>query len=67
MNAELRPRALRLVPKPSGAIDADMVAFTVMEFIDQQYPKFWDGHPKAARVNVRNSIVRAVRSQEVKR
>jgi hypothetical protein len=69
MTAAPRNRVLRLVPNPTSKtmIDADLVAFEVMEFIDQQYPKFWEGQPKTARVNVRTSIVRAVRSQEVKR
>lgn len=56
----IRKRVLRLVPMPEGPIDADMVAFKVMDWIDQEYPAFWDAHPKTARVNVRNRIVQAV-------
>ncbi|OUM01786.1 hypothetical protein [Variovorax sp. JS1663] len=60
MSSTPRKRTLHLVPKPEGTIDADMVAFTVMEYIDQTYPVLWEGLPKIARVNVRNTIVRAV-------
>ena len=53
-------RALKLVPKPEGGIDADRVAFTVMEHIDTMYPAMWLAVSKTARVSVRNTIVRAV-------
>ncbi|VTU37165.1 hypothetical protein [Variovorax sp. PBL-E5] len=58
-----RKRVLRLVPKPNGVIDADMVAFTVMEHIDTMYPAMWLAVPKAARVSIRNTIVRAVMAE----
>jgi len=61
-----RARVLRLVPKPDGAIDADMIAYTVMEHIDTMYPAMWLAVPKSARVSVRNTIVRAVRLEERK-
>jgi hypothetical protein len=60
-------RALRLVPKPEGAIDADMVAFTIMEFIDQNFPEVWAAAPRPARVTIRNRIVRAVMAEDSKR
>ncbi|NDZ12077.1 hypothetical protein C7T35_15275 [Variovorax sp. WS11] len=62
-----RKRALRLVPAPEGTIDADMVAFTIMDWIDREYPTFWEAHPKIARVSVRNTIVRAVMAEAGKR
>jgi hypothetical protein len=65
--APARKRTLRLVARAPGTIDADTVAFEVMEFIDQQYPMFWDAHPKTARVNVRNTIIRAVMAEDRKR
>lgn len=58
--APARKRVLRLVPKPEGGIDADAVAFTVMDHIDTMYPAMWLAVPKTARVSVRNTIVRAV-------
>lgn len=58
---------LRLVPKPDNAIDADMVAFLVMDHIDTMYPAMWLAVPKNARVSVRNTIVRAVRTEDMKR
>ena len=61
-----RKRALTLVPKPDGAIDADMVAFTVMEYIDTNFPTMWLAQPQTARVSIRNTIVRAVRNEEKK-
>ena len=61
-----RKRALHLVPKPEGTIDADAVAFTVMDHIDTMYPAMWLSVPKTARVSVRNTIVRAVRAEERK-
>lgn len=48
-------------------IDADAVAFTVMDHIDTMYPAMWLSVPKTARVSVRNTIVRAVRAEEMKR
>jgi hypothetical protein len=61
MNSNPTPtRALRLVPKPEGAIDADAVAFAVMDHIDTMYPAMWLNVPKTARVSVRNVIVRTV-------
>jgi hypothetical protein len=62
-----RRRHLHPVPKPAGTIDADMVAFTVMEYIDQKDPTFWEPHPKGARVDLRNAIVRAVSAADGKR
>ena len=62
-----RKSALRLVPKPAGSIDADMVAYTVMEHIDTMYPAMWLAVPKAARVSVRNTIVRAVLREDGRR
>ena len=61
-----RKRELRLVPRPDGSIDADMVAYTVMEHIDTMYPAMWLAVPKSARVSIRNTIVRAVRLMETK-
>lgn len=40
-----RKPTLRLVPKPQGTIDADMVAFTVMEHIDANFPAIWNAAP----------------------
>lgn len=59
--------SLRLVPKPPGSIDADLVAFRVMEHIDAQHPTFWETLPKTARVDLRNAIVRAVVAEDSKR
>jgi hypothetical protein len=53
-------RVLHLVPKQEGAIDADAVAYIVMEHIDTMYPAMWLNVPKTARVSVRNTIVQAV-------
>jgi hypothetical protein len=64
--SERRP-VLHLVPKPLGSIDADMVAFTVMEHIDTEHPTFWESLPKMARVGLRNAIVRAVMAEDAKR
>ncbi len=65
MNARTpEARLLRLVPKPASTIDADLVAFTVMEFFDKNFPAMWCALPKTARVQVRNAIVTAVRAQE---
>ncbi|MNL23879.1 hypothetical protein D3C87_1452880 [compost metagenome] len=58
--------SLRLVPTPPGSIDADMVAFTVMEHIDTMYPGMWLAVPKSARVSVRNTIIRAIKLEETK-
>ena len=60
-------RGLRLVPKPEGMIDADMVAYTAMEDIDANCPAVWVRAPVDARAKIRNAIVRAVRAQEIKR
>ncbi len=61
MSSSPAPKStLRLVPKPKGGIDADMVAFTVMDHIDTMYPGMWLAVPKTARASVRNTIVRAV-------
>ncbi|MGJ7490197.1 hypothetical protein [Variovorax sp. ZT4R33] len=57
-------RLLRLVPTPTSTIDADMVAFTIMEFIDKNFPAIWRVLPTTARVQIRNAIVSAVRTQE---
>lgn len=59
-------RLLRLVPPPTSTIDADLVAFTIMEFIDKNFPAIWCVLPTAARVQIRNAIVSAVRTQEVR-
>jgi hypothetical protein len=59
-------RLLRVVPKPTSTIDADMVAFTVMEFFDKNFPAMWRVLPATARVQIRNAIVSAVRTQEVR-
>lgn len=56
--------SLRLVPKPAGSIDADLVAFRVMEHIDAMYPAMWLAAPKSARASVRNTIVRAIKLEE---
>jgi hypothetical protein len=57
-------RLLRLVPKPTSTIDADLVAFTIMEFFDKNFPAIWRVLPPTARVQIRNAIVSAVRMQE---
>ena len=62
-----RRPTLRLVPKPQGTIDADMVAFTVMEHIDTEHPTIWETLPRTARVGLRNAIVRAVMAEDAKR
>jgi len=59
-------RLLRLVPKPASTIDADLVAFTIMEFIDKNFPATWLVLPTTARVQIRRAIVSAVRTQEVR-
>ncbi|MGJ7484308.1 hypothetical protein ACSFA2_03565 [Variovorax sp. LT2P21] len=53
------------MPKPTSTIDADLVAFTIMEFIDKNFPTVWRVLPTTARVQIRNAIVSAVRMQEV--
>ncbi len=65
--AATRKPALRLVPKPQGAIDADLVAFDVMEYIDTEHPTLWETLPRTARVGLRNAIVRAVMAEDAKR
>lgn len=57
-------RLLRLVPKTASTIDADLVAFAIMEFIDTSFPAMWRVLPTTARVQIRNAIVSAVRTQE---
>lgn len=52
--------SLRLVPKPPGAIDADLVAFSVMEHIDVNFPSMWQTAAVEARSSIRNAVVRAV-------
>ncbi|WP_157755096.1 hypothetical protein [Variovorax boronicumulans] len=52
--------ALRLVPKPPSTIDADLVAFNVMEHIDVNFPSMWQAAPVEARSSIRNAVVRAV-------
>ena len=59
MTAARKP-ALRLVPKPQGTINADLVAFTVMEHIDTNFSAMWNAAPLGARGSIRNAIVRAV-------
>lgn len=54
------------MPKPEGEINADMIAFTIMEFIDQNFPEVWMTAPKPARVGIRNMIVRAIKTEEGK-
>jgi hypothetical protein len=48
-------------------IDADMVAYTVMEHIDTEHPTLWETLPRTARVGLRNAIVRAVMAEDAKR
>ncbi|MFH0128777.1 hypothetical protein ACGLHS_01115 [Variovorax sp. VaC1] len=48
-------------------IDADMVAFTVMEHIDTEHPTLWETLFRTARVSLRNAIVRAVMTEDAKR
>lgn len=60
-------RLLRLVPKPTGGIDADMVAFTVMDHLDTYHPEMWAGSTIQTRVSVRNAIIRAVLAEDAKR
>lgn len=62
-SANLRKRTLHLVPKLTTKIDADMVAFTVMEHIDVTFPAVWQVVPVGARANIRNAIVRAVEAE----
>lgn len=52
--------SLRLVPKPTGAIDADLVAFNVMEHVDTNFPSMWQPAPVEARSSIRNTVLRAV-------
>ncbi|SEF19399.1 hypothetical protein ABL840_04885 [Variovorax sp. NFACC27] len=54
---------LRLVSRPAVKIDADMVAFTVMEHIDVAFPAVWQAVPVGARANIRNAIVHAVEAE----
>ena len=65
--AATRKPALRLVAKPQGTIDADLVAFDVMEYIDAKHPTLWETLPRTARVGLRNAIVRAVMAEDAKR
>lgn len=58
-----RRAKLHLVPKPEGTIDADWIAYEVMSHIDEMYPAMWLAVAKAARVSVRNTIVRAVMAE----
>lgn len=58
-SAPSRP-ALRLVPKPAAKIDADLVAFSVMEYIDANFAAMWSAAPVGARASIRNAVVRAV-------
>jgi hypothetical protein len=59
--------ALRLVPRLRGTINADLVAFTVMDQIDATYPGLWQALPIAARGIIRGMIVRAVTAEDAKR
>jgi len=52
--------ALRLVPRPPGSIDGDLVAFRVMEHIDTHFTAMWEAAPVGARASIRNAIVRSV-------
>ncbi len=62
-------RNLRIAAEPprAGGIDADMVAFKVMDHIDTMYPEIWENVPKIARVSIRNTIVRSVMTEDAKR
>jgi hypothetical protein len=60
-------RRLQLVPPSTSTIDADLVAFTIMEFFDKNFQIIWRVLPATARVQIRNAIVNAVRTQEVRR
>lgn len=62
-----RSPVLHLVSKSKGAINADMVAFTVMDQIDASYPGLWQALPMAARGIIRGMIVRAVTTEDAKR
>lgn len=55
-----RVRTLRLVSKSTAKIDADLVAFSVMEHIDTNFPAMWQAAPVQARASIRNAVVRAV-------
>ncbi len=65
--AATRKPALRLVAKPQGTIDADLVAFDVMEYIDTHFAAMWQAVPVGARASIRNAIVRAVGAQDASR
>lgn len=58
---------LRLVSKPAATIDADLVAFEVMEHIDTHFAAMWQAVPVGARASIRNAIIRAVGAQEANR
>jgi len=55
-----RKPTLRLVSKPAVKIDADMVAYNVMEHIDAHFPAIWSACPVSARASIRNAVVKAV-------
>ena len=63
MSTTTRKPALRLVSKPAAKIDADLVAFTVMEHIDATFPAVWQVVPVGARANIRNAIVHAIEAE----
>lgn len=60
-------RLLRLVPPPTSTIDADLVAFTIMEFIDKNFPAMFSGSTIKTRVSLRNAIVQAVLAKDANR
>lgn len=59
-------RALRLVPTYRNPIDADLVAFNVMEFIDSEFPEMFLHASLLNRAKLRNRIVSAIQEQERK-
>ena len=59
----VRKPTLRLVSRPTAKIDADMVAYTVMEYVDVTFPAVWQAVPVGARASIRNAIVRAVEAE----
>ncbi|RUR68654.1 hypothetical protein EJP67_16450 [Variovorax guangxiensis] len=59
-NTNTRKLSLRLVSKPVAKIDADLVAFAVMEHIDANFPDIWNAAPVSARASIRNAVVKAV-------
>jgi hypothetical protein len=58
--ASLRQATPHAKSKPKAKIDADLVAFAVMEHIDASFPAMWSAAPVGARASIRNAIVQAV-------